>query len=270
MIHPFISGNKWRKLKFNINKALELHKNQLVTFGGAWSNHLLATACAGATFGFKTTAFLRADEGINNPVIAMCKLFGMELIYTNRADYKDKQTLFDKHFATNPNAYFIDEGGYGMDGAKGCEEIVTSLTQTYDHIFCACGTGTTLAGIQHAVDTLKLNTKVHGIPVLKGGEFIQEEIQKIYPETKPVTLHTGYHFGGYARTQPTLLQFIEKFVSSSGIMIEPTYTGKLFFAIDDLISKDYFEPNANILVIHTGGLTGFLGMYDRFNLDLNQ
>lgn len=270
MIHPFISGNKWRKLKFNIEAALEQGKNHLVTFGGAWSNHILATACAGATFGLKTTAFLRSDKGINNPVIAMCKLFGMEIIYTDRTDYKNKQALFDTRFRNDPHAYFIDEGGHGPLGSKGCEEIVSSLNETYDHIFCACGTGTTLAGIQQAVSTSGLQTEVHGIPVLKGGDFIQDEVQKIYPQIKPVTLHTDYHFGGYAKTKPELLQFIEKFVSTTGIMIEPTYTGKLFFALNDLINNDYFKTNTRILVIHTGGLTGFLGMYERFNHNLDQ
>jgi 1-aminocyclopropane-1-carboxylate deaminase len=270
MIHPFISGNKWRKSKFNIEAALEQGKNHLVTFGGAWSNHILATACAGATFGLKTTAFLRADPDVNNPVIAMCRLFGMELIFTNRTDYRDKKVLFDAHFGKNPNAYFIDEGGHGRLGSKGCEEIISSLKETYDHIFCACGTGTTLAGLQHAITIAKLNTEVHGVPVLKGGDFIHDEIHKLYPNTPKVTLHTTYHFGGYAKTKPDLLTFIKKFVSTTGIMIEPTYTGKLFFALDDLISKDYFKTNARILVIHTGGLTGFLGMYERFNLDPDQ
>lgn len=270
LIHPFISGNKWRKLKFNIQAALAQNKNHLVTFGGAWSNHILATACAGATFGLKTTAFLRADIGINNPVLAMCRLFGMELIYTDRSAYKNKSALFETNFHQNPDAYFIDEGGHGPLGSQGCEEIVSSLLDTYDHIFCACGTGTTLAGIQHAVSTSGLATQVHGIPVLKGGDFIQDEIQKIHPNISAVTLHTDYHFGGYAKTKPELIQFIEQFVSRTGIMIEPTYTGKLFFALDDLIAQDYFKTNARILVIHTGGLTGFLGMYERFNLDLGQ
>jgi 1-aminocyclopropane-1-carboxylate deaminase len=270
MIHPFISGNKWRKLKFNIEHALAQNKNHLVTFGGAWSNHILATACAGSTFGLKTTAFLRSDPGINNPLMAMCRLFGMELIYTDRTDYKNKQVLFDKYFGNHSNAYFIDEGGHGPLGSKGCEEIISSLQEFYDHIFCACGTGTTLAGLQHAVTASGLQTVVHGIPVLKGGDFIHDEVYKIYPNDPGTTLHTGYHFGGYAKTKPELLRFIEKFVSNTGIMIEPTYTGKLFFAVNDLISQDYFKPNARILVIHTGGLTGFLGMYERFNLDLGQ
>lgn len=270
MIHPFISGNKWRKLKFNVEEALAQNKKHLVTFGGAWSNHILATACAGATFGFKTTAFLRSEEGINNPLIAMCRLFGMNLIYINRVDYKDKRFLFNTHFGHDSQAYFIDEGGHGALGSKGCEEIITSLNETYDHIFCACGTGTTVAGIQQAVTISGLKTEVHGIPVLKGGGFIQDEIQKIHPNSKPVTLHTEYHFGGYAKTKHELLQFVEKFVSNTGIMIEPTYTGKLFFAINDLIAKNYFKQDARILIIHTGGLTGFLGMYERFNLDLDQ
>ena len=271
LIHPFISGNKWRKLKYNLEEALQLQKNHLVTFGGAWSNHLLATACAGATFKFKTTAFVRGEEGVNNPVLAMCRLFGMQLIYVDRESYRDKKNLYNNYFGQDPTTFYIHEGGYGILGAKGCSELVDELQHEYQHIFTACGTGTTLAGIANAIEKRDLFTRVHGIPVLKNGGFIQKEVDQLYPNITPPILHLDYHFGGYAKSNTDLLAFVQHFIAATGIMIEPTYTGKLLYAVDDLIKKDYFTPADQVLVIHTGGLTGLLGMYERFNfIDLHQ
>lgn len=264
LIHPFISGNKWRKLKYNLQEALQLQKNHIVTFGGAWSNHLLATACAGATFRFKTTAFVRGDEQANTPVLTMCQLFGMQLIYVDRDSYRDKEQLYRMYFDQDPTTFYIHEGGYGLLGAKGCAELVDELQQDYQHIFTACGTGTTLAGIANAIDKKDLFTQVHGVPVLKNGGFINDEVAQLYPHLPPPILHLEYHFGGYAKTTPDLLAFTQHFIASTGIMIEPTYTGKLLYAVDDLIRKDYFTPADQLLVVHTGGLTGLLGMYQRF------
>ncbi|CAM3713289.1 1-aminocyclopropane-1-carboxylate deaminase/D-cysteine desulfhydrase [Sphingobacterium prati] len=264
LIHPFISGNKWRKLKYNLQEALQLNKNHIVTFGGAWSNHLLATACAGATFRFKTTAFVRGDEQANNPVLTMCQLFGMQLIYVDRDSYRNKEELYRMYFDQDPTTFFIHEGGYGLLGAKGCAELVSELQQDYQHIFTACGTGTTLAGIANAIDKKDLFTQIHGVPVLKNGGFINDEVAQLYPQLPPPILHLDYHFGGYAKTTPELLAFTKHFMTNTGIMIEPTYTGKLLYAVDDLIKKDYFTPADQLLVIHTGGLTGLLGMYQRF------
>src|SRR5690606_5997253 len=135
----------------------------LVTFGGAWSNHLLATACAGAKFGFETTAFVRGEE-VSNANLSLCKLFGMELQFVSRAAYKDKHALFNQHFGGDDRAYFIDEGGYSREGANGCGDILEELPQAYDHIFCAAGTGTTLAGIADALAEKNAATQLHGVP----------------------------------------------------------------------------------------------------------
>ncbi|WP_293955284.1 MULTISPECIES: 1-aminocyclopropane-1-carboxylate deaminase/D-cysteine desulfhydrase [unclassified Sphingobacterium] len=270
-IHPFISGNKWRKLKYNLAEAIRLQKNHLVTFGGAWSNHLLATACAGASFKFRTTAFVRGEEGVNNPVLAMCRLFGMQLIYVDRESYRNKENLYERYFGQDPTTFYIHEGGYGTLGAKGCAELVDELQQEYQHIFTACGTGTTLAGIANAIDKRDALTRVHGIPVLKNGGFIQAEVDQLYPNITAPILHLNYHFGGYAKATADLLSFVQNFVTTTGILIEPTYTGKLLYAVDDLIKNDYFTPADKILVVHTGGLTGILGMYERFNfIDVHQ
>ena len=264
LIHPFISGNKWRKLKHTLQHARQTGRNHLVTFGGAWSNHLLATACAGARFGFRTTAFVRG-EAVSNPVLSLCRLFGMQLRFVPRGAYRDKDTLFASHFAHDPQAYCIAEGGYSTHGARGCGEIFDELDRTYDHLCCACGTGTTLAGLAAAKHARGLPTKLHGVPVLAGGSFIADAVSSLYPDlpTGTITLHTDYHFGGYAQHTEALNRFIQTFCSQTGILIEPVYTGKLFFAIFDLIDRGYFKPGEHILLLHTGGLTGILGMHEQ-------
>lgn len=262
MIHPFISGNKWRKLKYNIASAKEQQKSTLVTFGGAWSNHLLATACAGATYNLQTIGFVRGEE-INNPVLNLCQLFGMQLRFVDRESYKNKKDLFKT--LPNPTAlYFIDEGGSGTLAVKGCEELITELKQPYDYIVCAAGTGTTAAGLAQAIKKKNLSTQLLVVPVLKGGEFIAQEMINLGATINQTSILTQYHFGGYAKTKPELITFIKDFVSKTGILIEPTYTGKSMYALFDLANADFFKKDSKILFIHTGGLTGYLGMMDKF------
>lgn len=264
LIHPYISGNKWRKLKHPLQQAQQQGKSRIVTFGGAWSNHLLATACAGARFGMHTVGFVRG-EPVSNPVLQLCAIFGMELRYTEREQYQDKKHLFEEHFGDDGQAYFIDEGGYGPLAASGCAEIIAELTQPYDHIFCACGTGTTAAGLLQGMQQANYKAQLHAVPVLKGGDFIRQEIEKLgVLAYESLHLHTEYHFGGYAKTKPELISFVKDFTQRTGILIEPTYTGKLFFALHDLLDKGRFAPGDSILLLHTGGLTGLLGMLDKF------
>lgn len=263
-IHPFISGNKWRKLKYVLESARLAAKTRLVTFGGAWSNHLLATACAGATFGFKTTGFVRG-EPVSNPVLSLCRVYGMELRFVDRTSYRNKPLLFEQHFAAEAGACFIDEGGYGIAGTKGCAEIIDELPRAYDHIFCACGTGTTIAGLYHGCARKRLETQLHGVAVLAGGDFISGAVRALYPELQldRLTSHTTYHFGGYAKTSPKLNAFIRHFTAQTGILIEPVYTGKLLYAVFDLAEQNYFSAGDRILLIHTGGLTGMLGLHEQ-------
>ncbi len=263
MIHPFISGNKWRKLKYIIKQAITENCDHLVTFGGAWSNHTLATACLSASLGFKSTAYIRG-ELVENPVLQLCQVFGMKLIFTDREKYKNKRELFNEYHKEDPKAFFIDEGGFSLEAAKGCEEIMDGLPEHYDHIFCACGTGATLAGIAKGSEEHQPDAVIHGIPVLKGGDFIWNAVHSLHPSLKNVRLHLDYHFGGYAKTKPNLIEFIKDFCSSTGLLIEPVYTGKVFFSVFDLIEKNYIQPGEKILIIHTGGLTGFMGNYNLF------
>jgi 1-aminocyclopropane-1-carboxylate deaminase len=264
LIHPIISGNKWRKLKYVLQKAQGESKTHLVTFGGAYSNHLLATAAAAAMFGFKATGFVRG-EAVNNDHLFLCRLYGMALIFTDRDSYRDKQTLFNNNFGTDAAAFFIDEGGASAAGAKGCSELISGLIDTYDHLFCACGTGTTAAGILNGIAAHQLATQFHAVPVFKNGGFVANEIEKYLLGPAPsYQLHLDYHFGGYAKTKPELIRFIEHFISVTGILIDPVYTGKMLYAIFDLIGKDEFKPGSKILAIHTGGIWGLLGMKDQF------
>lgn len=263
LIDPFVSGNKWRKLKYLLQDAKAKNKNHLVTFGGAYSNHLLATAAAGAKHQLKTTAFVRGEE-VNNEMLTLCKIFGMNLIFTERENYRNKPSLFEQHFGNDANAYFIDEGGASNAATIGCAEIIIELTDSFEHIFCAAGTGTTAAGLLKGINRQKLDTQLHIIPVLKGGEFIKEEIANYEQNLSKLHLHTDYHFGGYAKTTPELISFIKDFTSKTGILLDPIYTGKMCFAINDLIAKNLIEKEAKILAIHTGGLFGILGKMNEF------
>lgn len=259
MIHPFISGNKWRKLKYNLIKAREEKKDHLITFGGVWSNHLLATACAAAKFGFKATAFVRGED-IASDTLFLCRMFGMELRFTERDAYRNKRLLFDTFYGDDTSACFIDEGGAGAEAVQGCSELVAELKGQYQHIFCAAGTGATAAGILKGLLLNNFPALLHVIPVLKGAEFLKDEINKYFIDSPVYELHNSYHFGGYAKTEPALLNFISDFSASTGILADQVYTGKMMYAVFDLIRHDYFPSGTNILAVHTGGLFGLLGL----------
>lgn len=263
LIHPLISGNKWRKLKYLLEDARLRHKTRLVTFGGAFSNHLLATASAGAAFGFKTTGFVRGEK-VQNDTLFMCALLGMELIFVDRNRYQHKHELFLAHFFNDAGAYFIDEGGASALAALGCSELVDELSEKYGHIFCACGTGTTAAGIINGLTRNDLSTQFHAIPVFKDAGWMQQDIEKYLLKEAPFNLHIGYGFGGYAKVTPELLTFIKDFIAATGILIDPVYAGKMLFAIYHLAKKKYFLPGSKILAVHTGGIFGLLGMKNLF------
>lgn len=269
MIHPFISGNKWRKLKYNILQAKTENKDHLVTFGGVWSNHLLATACAAAKYGMQSTAFVRGED-INSDVLVLCRIFGMQLLFTDRMAYRDKKTLYEKKFARDPHAIFIDEGGAGKNAMKGCAEIIAELKTPYDHLFCAAGTGSTFAGLLKGLKDAKLDTQGHCIPVLKGADFLKEEINAYFDTAPSYAFHDEYHFGGYAKTTNELFEFIRNFTSQTGILLDPVYTGKMMFALYDLARKDHFPKGSTILAVHTGGLFGLLGMKEQITAALRR
>ncbi len=262
LIDPYISGNKWRKLKYLLERAKKEEKTHLVTFGGAYSNHLVATASAAARAGLKATAFVRG-EPVQNQMLLLCRLYGMHLIFTDRESYRNKVDLFNLHFSADPEAFFIDEGGASAEGVQGCAEIVGELPGDTELLFCAAGTGTTAAGLMQGIIERELRTELHVVPVLKGGDFIKTEMEQFVPVDKQLVLHTAYHFGGYGKTNPALLQFLKRFATTQGILTDPVYTAKLFYAIEDLAAKKAINPQAKIVALHTGGLLGLFGMTAR-------
>jgi 1-aminocyclopropane-1-carboxylate deaminase len=268
LIHPFISGNKWRKLKYTLRKALSENKRHLVTFGGAYSNHLLATACAAARFGLTSTGFVRG-EAVENDTLMLCRLFGMELIFIDRVSYQDKPAAFQEYFGKDGNAFFIDEGGAGKEALPGCAELVDELKQDYHHIFCASGTGTTAAGLLKGLQQRHSSTLLHTVPVLKNGNFIRAVIEEYFDSCPSFYVHTDYHFGGYAKSTPELLKFMQQFSAQTGILLDPVYTGKMVYAIYDLVRSDYFPPGSKILAVHTGGLLGLLGMTKKISKSIS-
>lgn len=253
LLHPFVSGNKYRKLKYLAQDALQQGKQHLVTFGGAYSNHLVATASAGAALGLKTTAILRGEEEFNNPMLSICRLYGMGFKQVSREEYRNKDAAFAKHFGNDDGVYRIDEGGYSALGAQGCTDIFAELTQTYQHIFCAVGTGTTVAGLINGANE---GTQIHGVVVLKGAEYLKTEIEKLLITPKDFTLHHNFYFGGYGKFDAEIMHFIKEFASQTGMLLDPVYTAKMMLGLQQLILQDYFPKNSKILVIHTGGLWG--------------
>jgi 1-aminocyclopropane-1-carboxylate deaminase len=260
LIHPFISGNKWRKLKHVLSEARSEDKTTLATFGGAFSNHLLAVACSGAMFGFKTVGFVRGEEiEVKNPVLKMCHLFGMRLIFISRGDYRDKEAIYKRYLAEEDNVYYIPEGGSCAEALPGVGEVIEELPEVYDQIFVPTGTGGTLAGLALAVRDKLLPTEVHGITVIKGGEYLHREIEA-WTGMVPYHLHTNFHRGGYAKTDNELIVFARNFIRNTGIMIEPIYTGKMLMALVQLAEENHFKPKSRILCIHTGGVWGGNGL----------
>jgi 1-aminocyclopropane-1-carboxylate deaminase len=253
LIHPLISGNKWRKLKYVIQEAINQNKNEIVTFGGAYSNHLLATAAAGEIFGIKTTAFVRGDEERElNKYETLCIENGMKLIHVSRTAYQAKENLFTTYCNGDSNIEFVGEGGEHKMAYKGCSEIIDELNKEYDYIFISVGTGVTMEGLIQGILEKNLRTKVIGISSLKNNFDLNKRFEK-YPKSYWQIEH-NYHRGKYATKDLELLEFISDFFNETGIKLEFVYTGKMMMALRDFILTNRIQANQNILCIHTGGI----------------
>ncbi len=261
LIHPFISGNKFRKLKYNILQAKSENKKTLLTFGGAFSNHIAALAYAGKEQGFKTIGIIRGEElegkVFENPTLKFAQECGMQFKFVSREAYRHKT---EKEFIVNlkhefDDFYLVPEGGSNEFAIKGCEEILTQEDSQYDYICCAVGTGGTISGIIRSILPYQ---KVLGFPALKG-DFLKKEIRKFARNGK-WELINDYHFGGYGKVNPELIAFVNRFYIENKIPLDPIYTAKMVFGVMDLISKKYFPENSKILLIHTGGIQGIAGM----------
>lgn len=264
LIHPQVSGNKGYKLKYNLQEARKQQKSTLLTFGGAYSNHIYATAAAGREAGFKTIGVIRGEEHLPlNPTLKFATEAGMHLHYLDRTTYRNKKSaeVIDKLRNELGDFYLIPEGGSNALAVKGCTEILPEVEVDFDVVTTACGTGGTLAGLVAHLDS---NTQVLGFPALKGGDFLYQDIAQLLddyyaleglPDTRQdYELVTDYHFGGYAKKKPALEQFITEFEQKHQIPIEWIYTGKMFYGLYNLISKNHFETGTTIVALHTGGL----------------
>lgn len=274
LIDPFISGNKFRKLKYNLLEAKKLGYHTLLTFGGAYSNHIHAVAYAGHKYGFKTIGIIRGEENLPlNATLSDAQSFDMKFKYVSRLKYRNKtdDAFIDELKAQFGEFYLVPEGGSNALAVKGCTEIIDSRICTFDHICCASGTGGTLAGVIAGMGGQK---NILGFPALKNAGFLKEVISNLILDYNSKTysnwdLILDYHFGGYAKYNESLIRFINDFKKKQGIPLDPIYTGKLLFGIYDLIQKGLFMRGESILAIHSGGLQGINGFNERFGKLIN-
>lgn len=249
LIHPDVPGNKWRKLKYNAERARKENKNTLLTFGGAYSNHIRATAAAGKLLGFNTIGVIRGEEYKSlNKSLQFASDQGMQLFYASREDFRDKKHLPGLDLT---NVYVIPEGGANPEGFEGCKEIVREIDIDFDFIVSACGTGTTLAGIASA---LQAHQQAIGIAVLKHDALGAEIIEKFGISSSSFRIH-AYPFGGYAKTTPELIRFIKDFYIEQQVLLDFVYTGKMLYGLFDLIAKGQFAYGSRIIALHTGGVS---------------
>jgi len=258
LIHPVISGNKWFKLKEYLKEAKSHNKKIILTFSGAYSNHIVATAAAAKQNGLKSIGIIRGEKPtVLSHTLKDAMRFGMDLFFVSRMDYKQKSIpteIFARY--NEEDIYLINEGGYGEKGVEGAKDILHLINSlSYTHIVDVVGTGTTIAGLIESSD--KQQTVI-GISSMKNNLSLQKEIEKFLSEENKqhFKLIHDYHFGGYAKYTNELIDFMNDWYRQTNIPSDFVYTGKLFFAVNDLLEKNYFPMNSKLLVVHSGGLQG--------------
>ncbi len=251
-IHPVVSGNKWFKLRYYLEEAKQQHKKTIVTFGGAWSNHIVATAAACRLNNLNCIGIIRGEEPATfSATLLEARQLGMQFVFISREAYKAKQLPVS--LINRDDCYIINEGGYGIIGAQGAAGILDySRKKNYTHICCAAGTGTMTAGLL----MYPCPADIVSISVLKNNLGLADDIRQLTNECKTPLIVHDYHFGGYAKHTPTLISFMNEFYRQTAIPSDFVYTGKLFFAVHDLITNHYFKQGSKILVIHSGGIQG--------------
>lgn len=260
LLHPVISGNKYRKLKYNLLQAKAENKTTLLTFGGAFSNHIAAVAAASQEYGFTTVGIIRGEELASmrrNSTLEFAYGCGMQLKYVTREWYRNKETnafveLLEQEFGA---FYLLPEGGTNALAVKGCEEILNERDAVFNYICCSAGTGGTAAGISRSATP---EQKVLAFAALKG-DFLTEAISSFMPKSN-FEVVTGYEFGGYGKISADLIEFVNAFKKKYNIALDPIYTGKMLFGVMDRIKAGYFPKGSNILAIHTGGQQGIAGI----------
>ncbi|MGN7787159.1 1-aminocyclopropane-1-carboxylate deaminase/D-cysteine desulfhydrase [Niabella sp. 22666] len=254
-IHPVISGNKWFKLTFHLQKAIERQYKTIVTFGGAFSNHIAACAAACAIYNIPCVGIIRGEEPpAYSHTLLKAQQYGMQLHFISRSDYQNK--TIPPSFLRN-DYYIIPEGGYSQDGALGASTIPYDKS-AFDYVLCAVGTGTMMAGLMNSKAD---HATVLGFSVLKNHLLLNQEVQNLLiHKDQAVPINHDYHFGGYAKQKPALLQFMNELFTATGIPTDFVYTGKLFYAVYDLINQNYFPIGSRLLLVHSGGLQGNLSL----------
>ena len=256
-LHAEVSGNKWFKLKYNLSQAQLENKSTILTFGGAYSNHIAATAVACKLTGLKSIGLVRGEETVElNSTLTLAKKNGMQLVFVSREEYKQKT---EKQYLQNlqeqfPHAHIIPEGGDNSLGQKGCEEILSEETKLYHTIFCAYGTGTTFKGIAKSLNAYQSLTAINTLKYDAKSNIVN------------ATINNNYHFGGYAKHTTELLEFKKWFETTYHIPLDYVYTAKLFFAVFDLINQKKLPKDKSILLIHSGGLQGNIGYEERYHI----
>ena len=261
LLHPFISGNKFRKLKYNILAAQAQGKSTILTFGGAYSNHIAATAYASKEHGLKAIGVIRGEELQNswqkNTTLQKAHEDGMRFKFISREAYrqKEEENFIERLKNEFGEFYLVPEGGTNSLAIKGCEEIITQNDEQFNIICCSVGTGGTVAGV---INASVLQQRIIGFSALKG-DFLKAEIQKMVKKEN-WEVNNDFHFGGYAKVTEELVRFINDFKQKTQIPLDPIYTGKMMFGLYQMIKLDTFAPGTKILAIHTGGLQGITGM----------
>ena len=266
LLDPLISGNKAYKLIFNLLDAKEQAVDTIVTCGGAWSNHIHATAAAGARFGFRTVGIIRGERPpVLSATLQDAERFGMQLRFVTRAQYRRRHEpgFLSGLELQNPNFLYVPEGGGNLAGAKGSrllgEVIQSSCPVQFDQIWVACGTGVTLSGLRAAIHT----ARVCGVPVLKGGGGIERDVARWQKQLGVSELlpefHDNYHCGGYAKRPEYLSEFQELFERRARVTLDPIYTVKLFYALHREAARGRIAAGTRVLAIHSGGVQGWRG-----------
>jgi 1-aminocyclopropane-1-carboxylate deaminase len=271
LIHAEISGNKWRKLKYNLIEAKKQGVTKVITFGGAYSNHIAATAAACKAFGFQSLGIIRGEElnAQSNATLQKAHANGMALAFISRNEYKNREDeIWLNELAKKHHAHIVPEGGTNNLALKGVGELIKEIDIDFQYIACAVGTGGTLAGISKAILP---SQRAIGVASLKGETYLNRCVEELTDRQKIKNWQIvhDYHFGGYAKYDDSLINYINCFKETTAIPLDPIYTGKLMYALHALIKKDFFDPESTIIAVHTGGLQGIAGFNQQYNNPIN-